>query len=376
MFDKVDINVLLEKSYVELESCPIKFKKLDFGSKETICIGNHTANPVSEKYIAIDTKCHIITDLTLVFDLPGFNEQTEYSWVSNVGLALLKYCKLIPKSKMDKVTGKSLLLDADLFLDEGKRALYDVYIGNVPELTMPSCIKKPYRLYIPLTFGRPLKVVTYSSDFLKLRLSPLQKLIQCVDKNAKIPDLHVLSAKVLFKGIYLDSNDPVMRDSYYNTLVSRYTYYARTSRSFEVSQTNHYKKTVNNNTTIYFSKLPIRYLAWEYEYKQSDEKLLVTDISVIIRKIDGTEQTIESDHEMFTSNAEKCQYAISFCNKNNFALISPCKRSGLDSFPGQQLECIILKTKFNDDSKPIIVRMHAKVCNIFRSVAGCSGYAW
>ena len=99
----------------------------------------------------------LISKVYLVIELPTVmkinNDLVKFSWVKNIGFALINYIELvIDNIVIDKQYSEWMFIWNELTGSFEKNKALNKIIGNVPELYEPSNGKDSYQLHIPLNF--------------------------------------------------------------------------------------------------------------------------------------------------------------------------------------------------------------------------------
>ena len=170
--------------------------------------------------VKIDPVGDLISTMTLQITLPKvvLNEQTKFSWVRKLGLALIKSVKIyIGGQLIDSQLGEWmyiwLLLSTNNTHNKDKG--YAILLGNVEELIEYNNINKPkYRLQIPLLFwfnrliylALPIVAIQYQDVLLKVNFNKLEKLIITNNPSyfTNYPGLELSNMSILINYIYLD----------------------------------------------------------------------------------------------------------------------------------------------------------------------------
>lgn len=301
-----------------------------------------TGNVDFDKRISVEIPRHFdyFDQVYLAVDLPGFDEQSEYAWVPNVGFELIKSCELeVGGSQISLLTNEAMIIDNTL----KHREMYDKCIGNVLQLTTPSRTKSSYRLNIPLQFDIPvmLAALQYHIVRVRIQLSPIEKLLV---SNAPLPDLHLSNCKLLIKGVSFDSRYNPERNTDREYIVAQMLYYDMPLTKISSGPKPMFQSIFND------AWRPIEYLAWAYEYQDGLGKPVVDSVRVTIEYNDGFRI---GDYETLDS-----KHYVAICDK------------------AKRIKTMTFHTTFLENTKPVIIKLYVKVQNIFRNNGGMGGMAY
>lgn len=207
----------------------------------------------------------LLTDLTLVIDLPDVNEEAQnvcledvektakYNWVNAIGHRIIEYVNIeIGGQQVDQHTGDWLELHSELFLKESHRQSYNEMVGK-KDFYYVTGENQKIKLYIPLQFwfckesglALPLVALQYHDVKLNVKLRPLKDCLafskydpvtQTTSNTlpALLPSVKISSIKLLNDYVYLD--------------VCERTWYAQNSHKYLIQQVQHNMETVIDNT--------------------------------------------------------------------------------------------------------------------------------
>lgn len=132
-----------------IEPIPQYFKSTpNFGRRCTINI-NKNADLLGMSYLCVELPTIQPENFISIS-----NKIKTFAWVEKIGLVLINFIEFeIGGTIIDRHYGDWINIWYEIINQEGLQKSYNKMIGNIPELTLYSKIKKSYKLYIPLCFS-------------------------------------------------------------------------------------------------------------------------------------------------------------------------------------------------------------------------------
>lgn len=163
-----------------------------------------------------------------------FTENPKYAWVNELGNKLVKNVSIkIGGQLIDSHSSNLLHFINKINRNSSQKRGYDIMIGNTPELTKYSSVKRVQnKIYIPLHFwfnkhagnALPLLCLLYSDVELVIEMSSYQDLI-CIEPTAYYTQIPKLKTKLFAQYIYIDEEErPRMAQSKLEYLIESYNY--------------------------------------------------------------------------------------------------------------------------------------------------------
>jgi hypothetical protein len=157
----------------------------------------------------------LITKMYLKIDLEDTIEGNKYSFVRNLGHAVIQNCKVeIGGSKIDEQYGDWLNIWEELAGETSHRRGLDKMIGNTKELRKYSEKKPKYTMYVPMKFwfcrnnGLALPLIALQYHDVRVTFNFLDA-NQCISTahNESRTDVRFKDATLLIDYVYLDSEE-------------------------------------------------------------------------------------------------------------------------------------------------------------------------
>ncbi len=243
------------------EPTPQYFKTTpDFGKRCTVNIGKN-ADLLGSCHVAIE-----LPSIQIENYIEDLSVERKFAWVKKIGYALINYVEIeIGGIIIERHYGDWLNIWNELKTSLGLKKSLDKVIGNVPELTSYSSVKKSHILYIPLAFwfcldtGLALPIIALAHSDIKIHIE-----FNDIDSCYKISPSHYINVSnnfcLLNKGeIFYQTyqNNKILGEFIYFDQINKNVYYNPVKGKFVVpSISDTTLKLIGNDTNFELNIVP------------------------------------------------------------------------------------------------------------------------